>query len=420
MKWGVAAGVSALLSGTAVAETLPSAAEMWALIQKQQKQIDELSRSLATATERTAQVDARTKSVEEKVEATSAHVESLATETAGKGGGLMEGTTIGGYGEMHYSSGKAGSPTTPERLDFHRFVLFVNHDFNDKMRLVSELEVEHALAGNGANKPGEVELEQAYVEFDLTPQSQAKAGLFLLPVGILNETHEPATFYGVDRNMVETDIIPSTWWEGGVAYSRQFDRGLSYDVAVHSGLKVANSGPDAYNIRKGRQKVAEAAASDGAMTTRVKYTGIKGLTLATSVQYQQDINQSTVTNETADAFLTSVHADWRRGGFGLRALAARWDINGATAASLGGDIQYGYYIEPSYRFPISVGELGFFARYGVVDNQAGNAAFSEKRYTDLGVNYWPHAQIVLKADIQFAELPTANDETFSLGLGFQF
>jgi hypothetical protein len=409
MKWGVAAGVSALLSGAAMADTLPSAEEMWALIQKQQKQIDELSSRLATATERTAQVDARTKSVEQKVEATSAHVESLATETAGKGGGLMEGTTIGGYGELHYNSG-----STKDEIDFHRFVLFVNHDFNDKMRLVSELELEHALAGEG--KPGEIELEQAYVEFDLTTQSQAKAGLFLIPVGILNETHEPATFYGVERNKVETDIIPSTWWEGGGVYSRQFDSGLSYDVAAHSGLKTVGA-----NIRSGRQKVANATAQDGAMTTRVKYTGIKGLTLATSVQYQQEIAQSTLARENADALLTSVHADWRKGGFGLRALYARWDINGPTAQSTGRDVQYGYYIEPSYRFPISVGELGFFARYSVVDNQAGNSAASEKRYTDLGVNYWPHAQIVLKADVQFVDNPTAIDEEiFSLGLGFQF
>ena len=408
MKWGVAMGVSALLSGSVMADTLPTAEEMWALIQKQQKQIDELSRSLATATERTAQVDARTKSVEEKVEATSAHVESLATETAGKGGGLMDRTTIGGYGEMHYRTG-----ATTDEIDFHRFVLFVNHDFNDKMRLVSELEVEHAVAGEG--KPGELELEQAYVEFDLTPQSQAKVGLFLLPVGILNETHEPATFYGVERNKVESNVIPSTWWEGGAAYSRQFDSGLSYDVAAHSGLKTTGA-----NIRSGRQKVASADAQDGAVTTRVKYTGIKGLTLATSLQYQQDIAQSTLPGQSADAFLTSVHADWRRGGFGLRALAARWDINGATAASLGRDVQYGYYIEPSYRFPISVGELGFFARYSVVDNVAGNSTATAERYTELGVNYWPHEQIVLKADVQFADLPTSSDEIFSLGIGFQF
>ena len=157
------------------------------------------------------------------------------------------------------------------------------------------------------------------------------------------------------------------------------------------------------------------------MTTRVKYTGIKGLTLASSVQYQQDIAQSTLARENADALLTSVHADWRRGGFGLRALYARWDINGPTAQALGRDVQQGYYIEPSYRFPISVGELGFFARYSVVDNQAGNAADSAIRYTDLGVNYWPHAQIVLKADVQFVDNPTAIDaEIFSLGLGFQF
>ena len=98
------------------------------------------------------------------------------------------------------------------QIDFHRWVLFLNHRFNDSITLYSELELEHSLSGDGKN--GEVELEQAYLDFAFGKGLHAKAGLFLLPVGILNETHEPNTFFGVERNPIEKEMIPTTWWEG--------------------------------------------------------------------------------------------------------------------------------------------------------------------------------------------------------------
>ena len=44
--------------------------------------------------------------------------------------------------------------------------------------------------------PGEVELEQAYVQIDVNDRNRINAGLQLLPIGIINETHEPPTFFG--------------------------------------------------------------------------------------------------------------------------------------------------------------------------------------------------------------------------------
>ncbi len=401
--------IGAMLTGPLAlfAANTPSVEELWQLVQAQQKQIETLTARLAAAESQGAVTEQKTAAVEQKVEATATHLEQVAT-SAGQADGWFKRTHLGGYGELHYTSGPA-----KDEIDFHRFVLFVNHEFSDNLRLFSEVEIEHALVGSG--KPGEVELEQAYLEFDLGSSTKAKAGLFLLPIGLINETHEPTTFYGVERNQVESAIIPSTWWEGGAAVSQQFGSGLSLDVALHSGLKTTTA-----NIRSGRQKVASADAQDAAATARVKYTGVPGLELAASLQYQQDIAQSSLPGEHADAWLTEIHADWRKGGFGLRALYARWDLNGATAAALGRDEQYGYYIEPSYRFTTDAGDLGFFLRYSVVDNVAGDTTDSKNEYTDLGVNFWPHPQVVLKADMQFADLPAGHDETLNLGIGFQF
>lgn len=309
-------------------------------------------------------------------------------------------TSIGGYGELHYNN----YDDQTDEIDFHRFVLFFGHDFSDDIRFFSEFELEHSLAGEG--KDGEVELEQAYIEFDLNDRTRAKGGLFLIPVGILNETHEPPTFYGVERNPVETRIIPSTWWEAGGALSGEFGQGLSYDVAVHSGLDGGT------NIRGGRQKVSEATAEDLAYTARLKYTGIAGLELAATVQSQGDMTQ-TRTDNIDGGTLFETHAVYQGEHVGVRALYASWDIDGDGAGTA--DEQEGYYVEGSYRLTDS---FGVFARQSVWS--LDTAAPEDNEQTDVGFNYWPHPNVVIKFDVQRQNDAAGDVDGFNLGIGYQF
>ena len=152
-------------------------------------------------------------------------------------------------------------------------------------------------------------------EADFGGNSTARGSLFLVPVGILNETHEPPTFYGVERNPIEKDIIPSTWWEAGAGLSGHGESGFSWDLALHSGLSVQTEGPDAFKIRNGRQKVAKATAEDGAITGRVRWTGMPGLEVAASLQYQGDVTQGELG---ISATMFESHIALQRGGFGLR------------------------------------------------------------------------------------------------------
>jgi len=321
---------------------------------------------------------------------------------------------IGGYGELHYNNLEKPNGEEFKELDFHRFVLFFGYDFSDSIRFHSELELEHSIAGEGQN--GEIELEQAYIEFDLTENMETKAGLFLVPVGIINETHEPTTFYGVERNPIERNIIPTTWWEGGAALTgRVGDSGVSYDLAITSGLDGGTS------VRGGRQKVSEATANDLAYTGRLKYTGLPGLELAGTAQYQADMTQSSDPTVN-DATLLSAHAIYNISQFQLRALYASWDIDvtsNATAADQAKDKQDGYYLEGSWRF---VPSAGVFARYDVWDN--GGVGDTEETQTNLGINYWPHEGVVLKFDYQKQDHGAvyADDEQdgFNLGLGYAF
>ncbi len=324
-----------------------------------------------------------------------------------KGG--SDDTSIGGYGELHYNNLSNGLGTDIKELDLHRFVVFINHEFNDRIRLFTEFEIEHAIAGEG--QVGEIEVEQAYIQFDITDNTNVNAGVFLMPVGIINESHEPPTFYGVERNPVEKDIIPATWWEGGAMLSGHYDSGLSYDLALTSGLNVD---PTAVKIRDGRQKTGKADASNLAVTARIKYTGVSGLELAGTVQRQDDITQDSSDN-VEGATLLETHARWNIADFTLTGLYARWDIDGIGASSTEKDIQDGGYVEASYKVNP---KFGIFVRQNEWDN--GGAGDTAKSQTDVGFNYWPHEDVVLKADYQAQNDIAGNFDGFNLGIGYQF
>lgn len=333
-------------------------------------------------------------------------------EKRGKNGSSK--TSIGGYGEMHYnnlSNNKVGGDAKKE-IDLHRFILFVGHEFSPDIRFWSELEVEHTKTDKDG---GEVAIEQAYLEFDLTDSLLARTGVMLVPVGIINETHEPPTFYGVERNNVEKNIIPTTWREGGVSLNGR-NSGFSYDLAVHSGLQT--SAADNYAVRKGREAVREAPADDPAYTARVKWTGIAGLELAASVQQQTDITQGTDITAGA-ATLVEAHLVWQTGPFALRTLYASWSLDGEGPRAVGADEQTGWYVEPSFRLSP---KLGVFARHSSWDNRVNSGSDTETTQTDIGFNYWPHEDVVLKADYQTQEAPQGKDEYegFNLGVGYQF
>jgi hypothetical protein len=389
----------------------PSNEEIWQLLQEMKSQMSEMKQQNQALQAENAALKSKVETTEQVANDAAEAVEAVAvaTEEAVKTSrSLADKTTIGGYGELHYNNieGKDAA------IDFHRFVLFFGHEFTDNLRFFSELELEHSLAGDG--KPGEVELEQAYIEYDINEHHRVKGGLFLTPVGILNETHEPNTFYGTERNPVEKNIIPTTWWEAGAMFSGEIAAGFSYDLAVHSGLNASGA---SYKVRSGRQKVASADADDFAYTGRLKWTGMPGVELAATLQYQSDITQSN--DPTAgSATLFETHAVIEKGPFGLRALYATWDLDGSGPKASGADEQTGWYVEPSFRF---TDNFGIFARYNEWDNAAGDSSDSEYEQIDLGVNWWPHKNVVVKADYQLQDKPGGGSaDGVNVGLGYEF
>ena len=321
---------------------------------------------------------------------------------------------IGGYGELHYNMLDANGEDIRE-LDLHRMVLFFGYEFNDWARFVSELEVEHIIASGSSR--GAVELEQVYVEFDLKDNLHLKTGAMLMPLGIINETHEPTAFYGVERPIIETTVIPTTWWSAGAAIQHKLDNGFSYDVFVTEGLKTEDpaSGATAepFNIKKGKQKGSFADAFDLAVTGRFKYTGIPGLELAAYAQYQPDLDQSAVDSYAESATLLGGHAIYQMGDFTFKGLYARWDLDGPEAAAAGKDVQDGGYLEVDYRVNEN---WGVFVR----QNAWSLHVDEENSQTDIGVNYYPFEEVVFKLDYQIQNDDAGNTDGLNVGFGYSF
>ncbi len=412
------------------AET-PSAEEMWETIQQQQKLIEELKARLDETDQRVAMNEVKVEEATEEVEAAAEAFETA--QTSGGGSSWADRTTVGGYGELHYNNlsddnDTVGGDNSLDRVDFHRFVLYFGHEFNDSIRFFSELEVEHAIAGDG--QPGEVELEQAWIEMDINDNHRFRAGLDILPIGIINRTHEPNTFYGVERNTVEAEIIPATWWEAGVGIIGEIAPGWNYDVVVHSGLVTPTTGSSTLRPRSGRLKVGKADDQDIAFTGSIRYTGMPGLEVGISGQYQSDMT-GTADAFDVDATLFEGHADYKHSsGLGLRALYARWDMDVPTGITFTQDSIDGWYIEPAYRFRspgVIPGELGVFARYAEWDARGQgtvpNGTYVQYESWNTGINWWPHPDVVFKFDYQNESGDNRAEvisDGFNLGLGYQF
>jgi len=328
--------------------------------------------------------------------------------------------SIGGYAEAHYNNYDYNDGTDKKEFDLHRFVIFTGYEYNDRLRFFSEFEIEHGGVQDTDNGDGtlggEVEVEQAYIEYDFTPDASARAGLFILPIGMLNETHEPDTFYGVERNSVEKYIVPTTWWEIGSMVSFNFGEGFKLEGAIHSGLNMSD---DNGYIRDGRQKGSNAEAENLAYTFAGTYTGYQGLEIGVSYHYEDDPTQGNGASDYIDdASMIEAHLAYNRGIFGLKALFAEWDFDGNGIKADNGDKQRGWFIEPSIR-PIP--HLGLFARYEAIEYFKGNERDLE--IWSLGANYYLHDQVALKFDyVDYKDKKdiTSDFDGFNLGVGLSF
>jgi len=345
-------------------------------------------------------------------------------------------TVLMSYGELNYNRPTRDGQNT--QADVRRFVLGFQHRFDGKTKVVTELEVEHAVSS--ADDPGEVEVEQAYVERQLTPTWAARGGLFLIPMGLLNENHEPTAYYGVERNFVESAIIPTTWREGGLQFVGAFDNGMTLQAGVSTGFDLtkwdaASSEGTESPLGAAHQELSLAKARDLSVFGALNWRGVPGLLVGGGLF----TGGATHGQSPASARVTlwDVHARWTPGNWDLSALYSRGSISNSAAlnAPLVGNPTLipksfdGAYVQAAYKvWSAEDYSLAPFVRWEQFNTARSFAdlgpgltpdAARSERVVTLGANFQVTPGVVVKADVQrFRENTLAN--RVNLGLGWSF
>ena len=343
------------------------------------------------------------------------------------------GISIGGYGEALYQGGDE------DTLDALRSVFYVGHKFSDRILFNSELEFEHATTGEGAEERGEVSVEFAYLDFKPWKSAGIRAGLVLVPMGFLNELHEPPIFHGARRTQTERLIIPTTWREVGAGAFGDVGP-VAFRSYVVAGLDSAGFEGE-QGIREGRQGGAESSAKDMAVTGRLDYTGLAGLTLGASLFFGRSGQGAEIDGVSIEGVVTvfDVHAQYDLRGLQLRGLFARSSIadaalinarNGLSGDEGVGERQYGFYLQAAYdvlNHRHGSWALSPFVRYEKLDTQDRvPAGFerdpkSERRILTVGVGVKPIPNVVLKGDYEWTKnrADESNDQ-LNLAIGYLF
>jgi hypothetical protein len=351
------------------------------------------------------------------------------------------GVSIGGYGEMLYQHADAETDSDVlsgrnDQLDWLRAVLYFGYRWNDRWLLNSEIEFEHGSTGEG----GEVSVEFAYVDYQWRPELGFRAGLLLVPMGLVNELHEPTVFHGARRPLVETAIIPTTWRENGLGVFGEMEN-LSYRTYVINGMDAR--GFTAGGIRGGRQDGAQARADDFAWVGRVDTDFAPGLLAGASVyagRSGQEVADTTGTVLDVGTVIAEVHADWKWKGLEARALAAFSQLDevaelnealGLTGAGGVGEEQNGWYVEAAYdllsRRQQGEQALFPFVRYESFNTQAEvPSGFTANPATEInvltaGVDYRPIDPLVFKLEYQdFSNEAESGVDQVNASLGYIF
>lgn len=399
-----------------------------------EREIEELRRRLDVLTEELQKVKEEEAVPEPPVALDGQHGVAPAASKVYK---RNRGVSLGGYGEYNYKESLSDGDDT---YDFVRLILYAGYKFTDRIIFNSEIEFEHASTGEN-DEDGEVSVEQAYLDFLLSDWANIRAGLLLVPVGFINELHEPPFFHGNERPSVERQIIPTTWRANGAGLFGEITEGLTYRTYAVTSLRAERF--SSANIRGGRQNGNRERANDFSWVARLDYTPVLGLDFGGSIylgnQGQGDDLQLGTTSKDVDAFMQmyEAHVQWRYRGLETRALGVYVDLDDAEELSINagepiGSKMWGAYAELAYDvmpwfLPDTEQYLAPWVRYSRYDTQADVASgFDEDDTQDredfeIGLSYKPIPQVVIKTEYRYldAEQGDRPDE-FRLGAGFVF
>lgn len=325
--------------------------------------------------------------------------------------------SIGGYGEIHYNSEKIGNQSTKSSLDFHRFVLFLGYNWNEKWSLKTEIELEHNFVRNGQ---GELELEQAYINYHHADWFGFNVGVILPAIGLVNEFHEPPLFFGTERPVYHNLIIPTTWFGNGASiYS--FINGFDIKLTL---FETLNSDKFSYSqgIRPGRMKGYFPDASRFLYSAKLDYLNIPGLKIGGSLSYNNAKGDSTNTN----VIISEFHAK-----YDAKNIIAVFEIGNISYNSGILRQSFGYYFDIGYNVSSFFDwetKIQPFIRYSDINtaSKTSSGGLTQKFYhfkeIMFGISVKPIEQIVFKIDFseRIRESDKRKSKYINFGAGYMF
>jgi len=321
------------------------------------------------------------------------------------------GSSIGGYGELHYNMIQEPDNQMSHGLDFHRFIIYYGYNFTERWSFKSEVELEHNFVNDGE---GELELEQAFVNYH-TDRLGFGVGVVLPDVGIINRTHEPPTFLSVERPDYSKHVIPTTWFGNGFTLYGSIND-IQWSLVMLEDLEGESIGA---GIRSGRGKGYKTTAYSWTKNISLAYTGLDGLNVGGSYT----MNDAPIDNDPDNSVSIS-----------LMELNMQYSRNNIRAVAEYGSISYdnnpsevtgtsGYYINLGYNvaplFKIE-GSIIPWARYSAI-NKDNDAIDSQYTKMVFGLCYKPIDQIAFKIDYGIQN-PADGDATtlINVGAGYNF
>jgi hypothetical protein len=341
---------------------------------------------------------------------------------------MASGLTIGGYGEITYNDPDSGV----SEIDVQRLVMLFAYKFDDRVSFITEIEFEHVK---------EVYVEQAFLNYGVSDNFNLRGGLMLVPMGIVNEYHEPTTYNGVERPSLNNKLVPTTWREMGLGvYGRINSASIRYQAYVMNGFISYNGEyklKGTNGLRSGRQKGAESVGSNANFASRIDYYGLLGLKLGLSFYNgKTQTTDKNIIGSQVGLSMFGFDARYVKNRFSARSeyisasLSDTDKYNLASGKDLGSKMS-GYYIEGAFNLlPSSAKQkLDAFVRYEDFDTHAevaGNLTKNDsfhRKETTFGFSYHLADGAVFKMDWQSkgtAVLDSESKGQFNMGIGVFF
>ncbi|NPB07478.1 MAG: DUF3373 domain-containing protein [Aquificae bacterium] len=343
------------------------------------------------------------------------------------------GVSIGGYGELYFKNNPGKEPAL--ETDLKRLIIYLGYSFSENFKFNSEIEIEHAYIKDG--EKGSLAVEFAYLDWSFSPSFGLRGGMVLIPVGIVNEVHEPPTFFTAERPFLEQNIIPTTWRENGVGVYGETEL-LAYRFYVVNGMMAEEgSFKESAPLKYLRQNGSVASMNSLAFTGRLDLKLPRNLTLGASA-FISGVQDSTG-DSLGTVYLFSPHLWWQYGGYDVRFVGVYATTEGAEDISLelsppdctqSGSCRvfpesfYGFYFQVAYnilRHFDTEQELYLFGMYENYDTHAEvPAGFvkpqgSKVQIFNFGFSYKPHPLVALKLDYVRKDYEDKRDEDLYRG-----